>query len=209
MKKVLSRSLSPKSSARTVPSLDASVTTLPNGLEVIVREDQQHPLGSVQVWVKAGSLHEEQWTGAGLAHCVEHMLFKGTEKRDPAQISQGIQALGGYVNAYTSFNRTVYWIDGLAGVAPYPKKVTKVCQMANLYPQYFQVVALADAKVSEWENLAKTDPSKLFVLRAVMAEEDYLGWVEISSNVPGAEIFIDDKSVGPVGKTPLDRKSVV
>ncbi|HRH97860.1 MAG TPA: pitrilysin family protein [Prosthecobacter sp.] len=110
MKKVLQRSVP----APSVPSLDASVTTLPNGLEVIVREDHAHPLVSVQVWIKAGSMHEEQHTGAGIAHCVEHMLFKGTEKRDPAQISQGIQALGGYVNAYTSFNRTVYWIDGLA-----------------------------------------------------------------------------------------------
>lgn len=98
----------------SIPAPDASITTLPNGLEVIIREDHAHPLVSVQVWIKAGSLHEEQHTGAGIAHCVEHMLFKGTEKRDAAQISQGIQALGGYVNAYTSFNRTVYWIDGLS-----------------------------------------------------------------------------------------------
>ncbi|MEZ5387623.1 MAG: pitrilysin family protein [Prosthecobacter sp.] len=106
------------SSSKNLPSLapaaDAAVTTLPNGLELIIREDHAHPLVSVQVWIKAGSLHEEKHTGAGIAHCVEHMLFKGTEKRTPAQISQGIQALGGYVNAYTSFNRTVYWIDGLA-----------------------------------------------------------------------------------------------
>ena len=92
----------------------AQVRTLDNGLEVIVREDQQHPLVSVQIWIKAGSLHEEKWTGAGLAHCVEHMLFKGTWKRSAVEISQGIQNLGGYVNAYTTFNRTVYWIDGLA-----------------------------------------------------------------------------------------------
>lgn len=98
----------------SIPAPDASITTLPNGLEVIIREDHAHPLVSVQVWIKAGSLHEEQHTGAGIAHCVEHMLFKGTEKRDAAQISQGIQTLGGYVNAYTSFNRTVYWIDGLS-----------------------------------------------------------------------------------------------
>lgn len=98
----------------SMPSPDASVTTLPNGLEIIIREDHAHPLVSVQVWIKAGSLQEEEHTGAGIAHCVEHMLFKGTEKRDAAQISQGIQALGGYVNAYTSFNRTVYWIDGLS-----------------------------------------------------------------------------------------------
>ncbi|MFN0075927.1 MAG: M16 family metallopeptidase [Prosthecobacter sp.] len=108
------RSSSAKASAITVPPLDASVTTLDNGLEVIVREDHAHPLVSVQVWIKAGSLHEEQHSGAGIAHCVEHMLFKGTQKREAAQISQHIQALGGYVNAYTSFNRTVYWIDGLA-----------------------------------------------------------------------------------------------
>ncbi|HEY1050455.1 MAG TPA: pitrilysin family protein, partial [Prosthecobacter sp.] len=101
-------------SALTVPTPDASVITLPNGLELIVREDHAHPLVSVQVWIKAGSLHEEKSMGAGIAHCVEHMLFKGTEKRDATQISQGIQALGGYVNAYTTFNRTVYWIDGLA-----------------------------------------------------------------------------------------------
>jgi len=96
------------------PPLSAQVRTLGNGLEVIVREDAEHPLVSVQIWVRAGSLHEERWTGAGLAHCVEHMLFKGTWKRTAAQISQGIQSLGGHVNAYTTFNRTVYWIDGLA-----------------------------------------------------------------------------------------------
>lgn len=98
----------------TVPALTAQVRTLDNGLDVIVREDHEHPLVSVQIWVKAGSLHEEKWTGAGLAHCVEHMLFKGTVRRSASQISQGIQELGGYVNAYTTFNRTVYWIDGLA-----------------------------------------------------------------------------------------------
>jgi zinc protease len=97
-----------------VPPLQARLHTLENGLEVIVREDHQHPLVSVQIWVKAGSIHEEGWTGAGLAHCVEHMLFKGTLKRSAQEISTGIQKLGGAVNAYTTFNRTVYWIDGLA-----------------------------------------------------------------------------------------------
>ncbi len=55
------------------------------------------------------------------------------------------------------------------------------------------------------EKVVSADPSKLFVLSAVMAQEDYLGWVEISSNVPGAEIYIDDKSIGAVGKTPLSQ----
>ncbi|MFM7605823.1 MAG: M16 family metallopeptidase, partial [Prosthecobacter sp.] len=100
--------------ALRIPPCHTDIITLSNGLEILVREDHAHPLVSVQVWIKAGSLHEEKQTGTGIAHCVEHMLFKGTQKRDASKISQGIQALGGYVNAYTTFNRTVYWIDGLA-----------------------------------------------------------------------------------------------
>jgi tetratricopeptide (TPR) repeat protein len=55
------------------------------------------------------------------------------------------------------------------------------------------------------EKTFSADPSKLFVFSAAMAQEDYLGWVEISSNVPGADIYIDDKSIGAVGKTPLSQ----
>jgi len=54
--------------------------------------------------------------------------------------------------AQIGFGNSSSTVDGLAGVAPYPKKVTKVCQMANLYPQYFQVVALADAKVNTFAD---------------------------------------------------------
>jgi zinc protease len=120
MKKSEPRKLKPKAKpsntakAITLPPARAQVRTLGNGLEVLVQEDHSHPLVSVQVWVRAGSVCEEAWTGAGLAHLVEHMLFKGTQKRAAQQISQDIQAMGGQVNAYTSFNRTVYWIDGLS-----------------------------------------------------------------------------------------------
>ncbi len=100
--------------APTLPPNSARLHTLDNGLEVILAEDQAHPVVSVQLWVKAGSLHEEAWMGAGLAHLVEHMLFKGTAKRGPAQIAQDIQERGGQVNAYTTLNRTVYYIDGVA-----------------------------------------------------------------------------------------------
>ena len=54
--------------------------------------------------------------------------------------------------AQIGFGNSSSTVDGLAGVAPYPKKVTKVCQMANLYPQYFQVVSLADAKVNTFAD---------------------------------------------------------
>jgi zinc protease len=49
--------------------------------------------------------------GAGLSHLLEHMLFKGTKDRPANAIAQAVQDVGGYINAYTSFDRTVYWID--------------------------------------------------------------------------------------------------
>lgn len=54
--------------------------------------------------------------------------------------------------AQVGFGNSSTTVDGIAGNAPYPKKVTKVCQLANLYPQYFQVVALADAKVNTFTD---------------------------------------------------------
>ncbi len=84
---------------------------LPNGLTVLVEADHSAPVASVQVWVESGSIHEGPWLGSGLSHLLEHMLFKGTSTRGPNEIARAVQEAGGYINAYTSFDRTVYWID--------------------------------------------------------------------------------------------------
>lgn len=84
---------------------------LPNGLTVLLKPDHAAPVASVQVWVKTGSIHEGAHLGAGLSHFLEHMLFKGTERRAGREISATVQAHGGYINAYTTFDRTVYYID--------------------------------------------------------------------------------------------------
>ncbi len=86
-------------------------TVLPNGLTLVVKRDTSAALASVQVWVKSGSMHEGGHLGAGLSHYVEHMLFKGTDRRAGREISATVQAHGGYINAYTTFDRTVYYID--------------------------------------------------------------------------------------------------
>ncbi len=86
-------------------------TVLANGLTLILKRDTSAALASVQVWVKTGSLHEDAHLGAGLSHYLEHMLFKGTERRAGREISATVQAHGGYINAYTTFDRTVYYID--------------------------------------------------------------------------------------------------
>ncbi|MEO7600010.1 MAG: pitrilysin family protein, partial [Opitutus sp.] len=84
---------------------------LPNGLTLIMKTDRSAALASVQVWVKTGSTHEGANLGAGLSHYLEHMLFKGTGRRAGREISATVQAHGGYINAYTTFDRTVYYID--------------------------------------------------------------------------------------------------
>lgn len=85
--------------------------TLENGLTIIVREDRSAPVVSAQAWCLSGSIHEDRWLGAGLSHVLEHMLFKGTTTRGPSRIDQEIQEAGGAMNAYTSFDRTVYFIN--------------------------------------------------------------------------------------------------
>src|SRR6266536_5940224 len=96
-----------------LPAIPAGVrfTVLPNGLTLILLEDHSAPVVSAQAWCKAGSIDEGRWLGAGLSHCLEHMLFKGTATRPASRIDQEVQEAGGYMNAYTSFDRTVYWIN--------------------------------------------------------------------------------------------------
>src|SRR5438445_5309340 len=96
-----------------IPAIPAGVkvTTLENGLAIIVREDHSAPVVSAQAWCMAGSVHEGKWLGAGLSHVLEHMLFKGTTTRPGSRIDQEVQEAGGYMNAFTSFDRTVYHID--------------------------------------------------------------------------------------------------
>lgn len=84
---------------------------LDNGLVCLVKEDRSAPLVSVQVWVGTGSAQEGEYLGGGLSHLVEHMLFKGTPQRKPADISREIDDAGGAINAYTTLDRTVFWAD--------------------------------------------------------------------------------------------------
>ncbi|MBI5683537.1 MAG: insulinase family protein [Verrucomicrobia bacterium] len=84
---------------------------LDNGMIVLLREDHSAPVASVQMWVKTGSIHEGSRMGAGLSHILEHMLFKGTEKRGVGRIAQEVADKGGHMNAYTSYERTVYQVD--------------------------------------------------------------------------------------------------
>ena len=84
--------------------------TAENGLTVLMKRDASAPVVAIQYWVGAGAIHEGQWLGGGLSHYLEHMVFKGTERRGPGAISQEVADAGGEINAYTSNDRTVYHV---------------------------------------------------------------------------------------------------
>jgi zinc protease len=112
------------------------LTRLPNGLHLIVREDHSAPVVSAQAWARTGSIDEGRWLGAGLSHVLEHMLFKGTTTRGTGRIDQEVQEAGGYMNAYTSFDRTVYWINvPNTGAATALDILCDVMQHASLPPE--------------------------------------------------------------------------
>src|SRR5215470_12739589 len=81
---------------------------LKNGLTVIVREQHAVPLASITTHVKAGYFDEDDRI-SGISHVIEHMFFKGTASRAVGQIARETKALGGYLNAYTYYDRTCYY----------------------------------------------------------------------------------------------------
>ncbi len=81
--------------------------TLANGLDVILEESRAAPVVAFQAWVRVGSADEPPEL-AGIAHVFEHMLFKGTAKRGVGQIAREVESAGGDINAWTSFDETVY-----------------------------------------------------------------------------------------------------
>jgi len=83
--------------------------TLENGLNVILEENRTTPVVALQIWVKVGS-GDEQEGEAGMCHFIEHMLFKGTGKRKVREMAREIESLGGSINAYTSYDQTVYYV---------------------------------------------------------------------------------------------------
>lgn len=86
-----------------------TVTRLSNGLSVVVFEDHFAPVVSIQMWVNVGSADEKP-TQAGLAHVLEHMLFKGTPTRPVGSIAAQIEGAGGDINAFTSHDHTCYFV---------------------------------------------------------------------------------------------------
>ena len=94
-----------------------SIDKLKNGIRVITEEIPSIESVSVGIWINAGSRNEKKKEN-GIAHFLEHMAFKGTEKRSALQIAEEIENVGGFINAYTSREITCYYAKVLKGHLP-------------------------------------------------------------------------------------------
>ena len=82
---------------------------LKNGLTVLHVESHKSPVVSIQMWVRTGSADEKKGE-EGLSHFIEHLVFKGTKKFGVGEIASIIEGSGGQLNAYTSFDQTVFYV---------------------------------------------------------------------------------------------------
>jgi zinc protease len=100
--------LQPMQAAVRPPKLQYQITTLPNGLRVILSEDHSTPIVHVSVWYHVGSKNERPGR-TGFAHLFEHMMFKGSKNVEPESHTSIIAGVGGRSNAYTTEDETVFW----------------------------------------------------------------------------------------------------
>jgi zinc protease len=101
--------LNPVARASTRPTrLDYTMTTLGNGMQVVMLEDHSTPIVHAEIWYHVGSKNEKPGR-TGFAHLFEHMMFKGSKNVEPEGHPSWISSIGGQSNAYTTEDATVFW----------------------------------------------------------------------------------------------------
>ena len=133
---------------------------LPNGLTVILKEKHNVPLVTAQIWVKAGSITEEEFAGCGISHYIEHMLFTTTKKHSGEYIAKKMKSLGCDMNGYTSFEETVFHFTfGSENL----KKILPVMKEMIFEPAFKEKELVKEKNVILKEiNMNLDDPNRYF-----------------------------------------------
>lgn len=114
-------------------NFDIKKTFLKNGLEVItIKKDTQ--IASINVGIKIGAMYENL-NEKGISHFIEHLLFKGTEKRDNEKLNDNLESLGGEYNAYTDYSETVYTIGCLCEELKYAVELLGDMVTSSVFPE--------------------------------------------------------------------------
>jgi zinc protease len=172
------------------PALEA---TLDNGLRVILLEDRRNPLVSVQVWYRVGSRNERPGA-TGLAHFLEHMMFKGTPSNPKGVFSHLVESHGGRDNAFTTQDTTSYFVNIAA------EKVEDVLRleadrMRNLVLDPAEIASERQVVMEERRMRTEDSPDALLaeeLTAAAFAAHPYqwpvIGWMADIARIDPAEL---------------------
>jgi len=139
---------------------DVTHFTLPNGLEAVVIQDDRAPVVVQMVWYKIGAADEVPGK-SGIAHYLEHLMFKGTDKLEAGELSKTVTANGGSDNAFTSWDYTAYFQRIASDRLPLVMGM-EADRMANLKISDDDWQAERQVVLSERAQRIDSDPSALF-----------------------------------------------
>ncbi len=114
--------------------MEPKLTTLENGLRIVVVPMKASPTATVMVMVETGARYEDKSTN-GLSHFLEHMCFKGTERRRARDISYELEAMGAESNAFTGYDYTGYYAKGRSELFPKLLDVVADVYQHSVFPE--------------------------------------------------------------------------
>ena len=143
-------------------TIDEAVTsfTLDNGMQVVIVEDRRAPVVQHMVWYRAGSADEPKGE-SGVAHFLEHLLFKGTDTLAPGEFSAVVAANGGQDNAFTSYDYTAYFQRVAADRLELMMQM-EADRMVNLRLSEKDIVTERDVILEERNQRTDNNPRALF-----------------------------------------------
>jgi zinc protease len=167
--------------------------TLDNGLRVLLLEDHRSPIVSFQVWYRVGSRNEQRGA-TGIAHFLEHLMFKGTPTHGPKQFARLVEENGGQDNAFTSQDVTSYFVDIAADKLDLVMEL-EADRMRNLLLDPKQIDAEREVVIEERRTRTEDDPGGFLgeeVSSIAFKAHPYgfpiIGWAEDIKRVTPGEI---------------------
>ncbi len=144
----------------TANTFNAETFTLSNGMQVVLIPNHKAPVVTHMLWIKAGSAYEEPGT-SGIAHFLEHLMFKGTEKYPAGTFSTTVKKLGGEHNAFTSWDYTAYFesisVDHFETVMD-----MEADRFQHMNPPEEEVLSERDVIMEERRQSIENKPQRLF-----------------------------------------------
>ncbi|SFP35688.1 M16 family metallopeptidase [Tranquillimonas alkanivorans] len=167
---------------------EVTTFTLENGMEVVVIEDHRAPVVVHMVWYKTGAADEPAGT-SGIAHYLEHLMFKGTDDLAPGEFSEIVAAQGGTDNAFTSYDYTAYFQRVAADRLGLMMEM-EADRMRDLELDAADIVTERQVVVEERNQRTENDPGALFSEQRSAAQylnhpygTPIIGWMHETENL--------------------------